>query len=254
MSSLADSFVAPLKKLIRRNRDLNMLRSWSETDDRRFEFYRQFIARGDLVFDVGANVGNRAKIFSRLGAKVIAFEPQPYCLGILQEGFATDNAMAIVGKGLGETPGTVILNISDAHTISSMSQDFMAATSKTGRFGEMGWSKQIEVEVTTLDQAIAEYGIPRFVKIDVEGFELSVIRGLSTPVEALSFEFTPECMTTAARSIARLSEIGSYEFQLSLGENLQWVQLAWSNSNSILGMLERVPMTSFGDIYARIQR
>ncbi len=39
--------------------------------------YRRFVNRGDLVFDIGAHVGDRVAAFRRLGAKVVAVEPQP---------------------------------------------------------------------------------------------------------------------------------------------------------------------------------
>jgi predicted RNA methylase len=79
MSNLSNNFFHPIKRVIRRRRDLKSLSAWNSVDQRRSEFYSQFVSSGDLVFDVGANVGNRSKIFSRLGARVIAFEPQPAC-------------------------------------------------------------------------------------------------------------------------------------------------------------------------------
>ena len=53
----------------------------------RVNFYKKFINPNDLVFDVGANVGNRVGAFLKCHAKVVAVEPQPYCVKILREKF-----------------------------------------------------------------------------------------------------------------------------------------------------------------------
>src|SRR5262245_12044409 len=50
-------------------------------------FYSQFIAPGNLCYDVGANVGDRTDIFRKLGARVIAIEPQTACLEVLRQRF-----------------------------------------------------------------------------------------------------------------------------------------------------------------------
>src|SRR5262249_60695009 len=47
----------------------------------------------------------------------------------------------------------------------------------------------IEVNVVTLDSLIDEFGVPDYIKIDVEGFDLEVLRGLSQPIALLSVEF-----------------------------------------------------------------
>src|SRR5689334_4646326 len=53
--------------------------TWTKADDERLRFYRQFVGPGDLVFDVGANVGHVTKVFLRAGARVVAIEPQSIC-------------------------------------------------------------------------------------------------------------------------------------------------------------------------------
>ena len=53
----------------------------------RKEFYSEFIKEGDVVFDVGANKGNRTVIFLELGAKVVAVEPQKECYEHLTKRF-----------------------------------------------------------------------------------------------------------------------------------------------------------------------
>jgi len=62
-------------------------RKWTEGDAKMARFYSQFVGAGDLVFGVGANMGNRAKIFLHLGCRVVCVEPQPDCVGVLRSSF-----------------------------------------------------------------------------------------------------------------------------------------------------------------------
>ena len=68
-------------------RDLKLRLTYPQQleERRRFElFYSQFIRPGDLCFDVGANKGARAEIFLRLGARVVAVEPLPKCIAMME--------------------------------------------------------------------------------------------------------------------------------------------------------------------------
>jgi FkbM family methyltransferase len=140
-------------------------------------FYGQFISVGDLVFDVGANVGNRTEVFLELGAYVVAFEPQPPCAERLGSDFGANPRFTLVQAALGSAPGTGQLFLASAHVLASTSSEFMEATTASGRFSpEDGWrGEQIEVQVSTLDAAIERFGRPVFVKVDVEGAEPNVL-------------------------------------------------------------------------------
>ena len=52
----------------------------------------------------------------------------------------------------------------------------------------MGNTSSIRVPVTTLDQLILRYGRPYYCKVDVEGYEVEVFRGLTQPIPMISFE------------------------------------------------------------------
>ena len=77
----------PGYRYFKKHRDIQSFKVLSDDEKRYIKFYQQFIKPNDLVFDVGANMGNRTKLFLKLGAKVIAFEPQKICSDYLKSEF-----------------------------------------------------------------------------------------------------------------------------------------------------------------------
>jgi hypothetical protein len=71
--------------------------------------YAQFVKPGDLVFDVGAHVGDRVASFRRLGARVVAIEPQPALAFTLKTLYGRDRNVAIESKAVGRSDGTLTM-------------------------------------------------------------------------------------------------------------------------------------------------
>lgn len=213
-------------------------------------FYAQFVGKGDLVFDVGANTGSRTEVFLKLGARVVCVEPEKACVGQLRKFFGKSRRVTIVDKALGEKEGTSTLMVcDDANTLSTMSDKW----AKQGRFsGEHAWSRKQEVVVTTLDALIHQHGVPRLCKIDVEGFEIPVLKGLSSPIPLVSFEFTKEFLKDALTCMEHLSSLGETRFNCSIGDSMRLSYDDWSTSQDLYSKLELVDDASlWGDIYAR---
>lgn len=221
-------------------------------DVRRAQFYAQFVGRGDLVFDVGANTGNRTRPFLRLGAKVIAFEPQTDLAGALKKQFATNANVVVVDKAVGREK-TGRLRRADASTISSMSEEWIEAVKDSGRFAGHQWADALTVPMVSLDEAIAAHGSPAFVKVDVEGYEFEVVSSLSQPVAALSMEFTPERLEPIKGCIDLLTALGSYEFQVAEGEDLSFRLPDWSDASVALLCIRQMGASGGGDLYARLR-
>ncbi|HEX5994713.1 MAG TPA: FkbM family methyltransferase [Jiangellales bacterium] len=212
-------------------------------------FYASLVRPGDLVFDVGANVGERTTVFRALGARVVAIEPQRHCLDRLKDAFGDDPLVSIVSVGLAATAGTMELSICDAApTISTMS----AAWREEGRFsGSYEWTRTETVPVTTLDALVDEYGVPAFCKIDVEGFELNVLEGLSRPIPSVSFEFAREFMDQAVACIRRIESLGGFTFNVSLGESMRFLLAQNVPADELLAILDSRPdPLLWGDVYA----
>ncbi len=215
--------------------------------------YRPFITPGDLVFDVGAHLGDRSVAFSALGARVVALEPQPQILPWLRR-LVGRRAITVVPEAVGAEPGELELAISERHptvsTLASQWRQGIGAANET--FRNVRWEQRVTVPVTTLDALIARHGEPAFCKIDVEGFELSVLQGLSTPIRALSIEFVAGSLSGTQACIRHLGTLGDYEYNAVFGERRRWIFSEWQTPDELLGWLERgAGKASSGDIYAR---
>lgn len=229
-------------------------RQTREYEKRLFHFYRRFVQPGDLVFDVGANYGNRVKIFLQLKADVIAIEPQPVCVKFLTEMFG--KKIRLVAKGLGDKEGTLDFYLSKDSTLSTFSREWVEIISP-GRFAGSLYNGKISVPITTLDQMIAEYGNPAFIKVDVEGFEEQVISGLHYKIKNLSFEYiVPEKISSIIRCINHLGTLGDLEVNYSAGESLEMALEQWMDKQTFEAYLASADFlkSSAGDIYIRFNQ
>jgi FkbM family methyltransferase len=216
--------------------------------------YARFVARGDLVFDIGSHVGDRVAAFRRLGARVVAVEPQPALARTLRLLFGRDKAVTVVESAAGGAAGTVALKLNlDNPMVSTASEDFISASRGAPGWEGQQWTRTVDVPVTTLDALIARFGAPRFIKIDVEGYEAEVLAGLSAPRPALSFEFTTIQRDVACACIARCAAIGYRAFEASLGESLAFAHGRKLGAAEIAGWLMALPASAnSGDIYATL--
>ena len=216
------------------------------------QLYRRFVRPGDLVFDIGAHVGDRVASFRRLGARVVALEPQPALGCVLGLLYGRDRSVAVKRAAIGRAVGTTNLMINvDNPTISTASTDFMQAAHGARGWEGQAWTKSIAVPVTTLDALIAEHGVPAFIKIDVEGFEAEALAGLTQAVAALSFEFTTIQRDVALACIERCSALGFDRFNAALGESQTMTHGDWRSRKDILRWLGALPHSAnSGDIYA----
>jgi len=214
--------------------------------------YHQFINDGDLVFDVGAHVGDRVASFSRLGARVVAVEPQPAMVTVLKLLHGRNSAVTIEAVAVGREAGSANLMINPSNpTVSTASREFVAAAHNAPGWEGQRWTQTIQVPVTTLDALVRKHGMPAFIKIDVEGFEAEVLAGLTQPVKGLSFEFTTIQRDVARACIERCRALGYRRFNSALGESQSLTHEQWVDGDTIAAWLATLPHSAnSGDIYA----
>ncbi|SRR5229473_1069890 len=203
--------------------------------------YSNLFQCDDRVFDVGANIGNMTQIMLSLGAKVVAFEPQPACV---KEIVARDNGkLTVVGKAMGSEFGTASLHLKSSTAIASLVPDWGGETSGL-----------LTVPLITLDLAIEEFGEPAFCKIDVEGFEHEVLKGLSRPLKGMSLEYhcDERGISTIRSCVKRLLQLGEYKVNFTAYEDGELVLPQWMGAREFLKVFpERLGPIAYGDLFFR---
>lgn len=208
----------------------------------------KFFAPGDIYFDVGAHKGDKADFFLSKGHECVLIEPQPKMVDHLQYKYKDEPLAHIIPKGLGKEIDILEMSISSSEpALSTFSEDW-----KLGSFITTVWDQKKDIQITTLDLLIKKYGSPRFIKIDVEGHELEVLRGLTSKVGIISIEFTSEYINNALKCILYLDTLGYTKFNLSLGESPSFGLKNFVHKNELITILikssKEHPLL-WGDIY-----
>ena len=203
-----------------------------------------------LVFDVGANIGDKTEWFRSRGCRVVAVEPQPIESDHLMKRFNSCSDVTVIPRALSASKEFAKMHLcNDASTLSTLADHWT-----TGRFRSMDFSSVLDVETDTLDSLVNAYGIPDYCKIDVEGYEAEVLRGLSKKIGIISFEFTSEFVFKSIECLCMLRSLGYISFNISVGEEPHWALENWNDWESMLSTLvnsckQRPGL--WGDIYAK---
>ncbi|GLR71308.1 FkbM family methyltransferase [Agaribacter marinus] len=231
-----------------------LLYEWNPIKHRRKQkFYANFIGNGDLCFDVGSHLGDRADTWLRLNARVVAFEPQPNFADYLSQKFAANTQFNLERVGLGEAPGNATLAISTLFpTLSTLAGNDWEKELTAASNLRIEFDKKITIETSTLDAMIQKYGTPHFCKIDVEGFELQVLKGLSVALPYISFEFLSFSETRMQECLDVLKSLGYKHFNWSYKETFQMRFDHWVDDHQVVNDIKQFKKGIFsGDIYCR---
>lgn len=225
--------------------------------------YSQFMKEGSTAFDIGAYGGARTDMLLEAGCStVVAVEPVFEYWLRLKEKYKGDARVHALWCAAGAEIGLGMLHIHKAQwpngvpmdsALSSMSEEWINSVEEHPEWGldRKDWSEEKRILVVTLDSLIESYGEPDFIKIDVEGYEKEVIRGLSKPVKALSFEFHSTLhMDWTEQAIDHLLKLGNYEFNFDIADTMELQSTSWFDKAELFWHI--LDKDIYGDIYARL--
>lgn len=178
-------------------------------------YMKKHIKKGDVVVDVGANIGYFTLIMARAvgpTGKVLAFEPSDELRAILQRNVKVNgysDRVEIFPHAVSDNIGTATFFLNRGHGQNSL-------------IPRKGTVEVMKVKTTTLDKVLEAYPTTKIVKIDVEGAESDVLRGMKKTLNrirnlAIIFEFLP---THTGFSWMELEELLSAYVLTGLDHNL----------------------------------
>jgi FkbM family methyltransferase len=187
---------------------------------------------------------------------VVALEPQPLCSRAIREIYADDQDVVVIEAACGASEGTTTLYVNSQNpTVSTASAQFVAAADGAVGWQQEVWDSEVDVPVVTIDGLIKTYGTPAFAKIDVEGYEESVLAGLSHNLPALSFEFTTIERPVAQRCLDRVTALGFDLCNVSMGESMKFELEEWVSPQAMAAhILMLSHEANAGDVYCLSRR
>lgn len=170
------------------------------------QFYAQFLRPGDLALDIGANVGERSAAMLATGARVVAVEPQQALVAGLNARFRGNRNFTAIHAGIGAEPGRMRLQAcTETSECATFSTEFVETFSG---HSNLHFQPGEEVEILTLAQVTERFGRAAFCKVDTEGYELEVMRGMSEAPKVLAFEFNRPLIHQTMDCLKELERFG----------------------------------------------
>ena len=147
-------------------------------------FYRSALgSRRQLIFDIGANQGDKTWVFRQIAKRVVAVEPDSYSWSALTARFGGDPNVYLENMAVGAEIGRANFYVeAEGSAYNTLSHKWAS------RLSIQPTTRVRTVDVSTLDRLITKYGRPDYAKIDVEGYELAIFRGFTGRIPVISFE------------------------------------------------------------------
>jgi FkbM family methyltransferase len=204
----------------------------------------------NLIFDIGANVGATLEIFKTKSKTVVGFEANPSLCDFLKSKYKNQNVI-IDNRGLSNKNEIKQFKISNANTISTFSDDWVNNSRFTGMYN---WNNVVDVETITLDSAIEQYGIPDYIKIDVEGYEFEVLTSFTKLIQntIICFEWAEEQKDKIELTLNHIKTLGYNNFSYTEADKVLFNdEIKWSSFENfdIIKKLNPEKKDKWGMIY-----
>ena len=185
-------------------------------------FHKNFLNKNNLIFDLGANVGDKSYVFSLFAKKIIAYEPEERLVNYLKRRFFKNKKIIIVPKVVSANRKKVklysFINNEAYSTIEKKSLEYFINRKVKANIIKKNISS------TTLNYEINKYGIPDYVKIDCEGAEKSILKNLKFKIPIISFELNlPEFYDDGFKIILNLKKKFNSKFNVRVNNSFRFI-------------------------------
>lgn len=209
-----------------------------------------YMTKFKLVFDIGGNIGKSSDYFKNISEKVICFEPNEAMITRLTGKFRNSNVI-VDGRGVSNVNGKQTFHISPVSALSTFSQEWITASRFSNGFE---WRNAVEVETVKLDDLIDQYGIPDYVKIDVEGHEYEVLTSFTKLLSKtlFAFEWVEEQKQKMKKILQHVHQLGYNRIgftdgdEILLDESIKWKSF---EDFTLMDELDETRKTRWGMIY-----
>ena len=220
-------------------------------------FYSSFLdthTDNRLIFDIGANKGNKVNAFLKMGFNVIAVEPEQKALSTLRWRFGHNKKVTILDNGVSDEEKILTIHIAEnrsgLNTVSDKWVDSLEKEKANRWQKKHAFKKSYEIKAITVDQLYQKFGVPYYIKIDVEGYEKNVIKGMSSLPSFVSFETNlPEFLEETIECIQHLTSISDkIRFNYSITDKLELGN--WITAAEMISLLKN-PGTRYMEIIGK---
>jgi FkbM family methyltransferase len=169
-----------------------------------------------MYFDIGANIGNWSLANINSCDKIISIEASPATFNKLVNNCKNEKIILLNYAVCNNNCNDITFYQAGCDTLSTINKDWL--TAETSRFCNHNY-KEITCKTITLDKLIEQYGLPDFIKIDVEGGEYECVRSLTQKVKLLCFEWASETNTITFNCIDYLYKLGYTQYYIQMMDN-----------------------------------